>query len=284
MAEDVIGEEQAEPQRAKKAARKRARKRAKKASTRADSNGRSRTARIYPALSFEESLVLADAIQTHASGERVARLTLLKAINLSPTSSSTQILITSSGKYGITKGSYAADHLELTEEGKAASAEHTPPRLKTQARFDLAIKKIKPFEVLYERYRGKKLPSHDVMKDVLNEAGLEVADPKECIDTFIVNAKFIGLLQTIAGSETLVPIETLLEQLPEVPAGVRFPSPASRGGPEKTATGASKTHTDWDKICFYITPIGDEIQKSGSILICFSARSLSRLSRVLGWR
>jgi hypothetical protein len=32
-----------------------------------------------------------------------SRLTLLKAINLSPTSSSTQILITSSGKYGITK-------------------------------------------------------------------------------------------------------------------------------------------------------------------------------------
>jgi hypothetical protein len=122
----------------------------------------------------------------------------------------------------------------------------------------LSIKKIKPFEVLYERYRGKKLPSHDVMKDVLSEAGLEISDPKECIDTFIVNAKFIGLLQTIAGSETLVPIETLLEQLPEVPAGGRFPSPASRGGPDKTAAGASKTHTDWDKICFYITPIGDE--------------------------
>jgi hypothetical protein len=258
MADDVTREEQTEAQGSKKAKRKRARKRAKKASERADSSARSRTARIYPALSFEESLVLADAIQTHASGERVARLTLLKAINLSPTSSSTQILITSSGKYGITKGSYAADHLELTEEGKVASAEHTPPRLKTQARFELSVKKIKPFDVLYERYRGKKLPSHDVMKDVLSEAGLEISDPKECIDTFIVNAKFIGLLQTIAGSETLVPIETLLEQLPEVPGAVRFSLPASRGGPEKAGTGASKTHTDWDKICFYITPIGDE--------------------------
>ncbi|MEO7860764.1 MAG: hypothetical protein ABIU05_10010 [Nitrospirales bacterium] len=61
---------------------------------------RTRTPRIYPALSFEESLVLADAIHTHASGEKVGRLTLLKAMNMSPTSSSTQILITSSGKYG----------------------------------------------------------------------------------------------------------------------------------------------------------------------------------------
>jgi hypothetical protein len=38
---------------------------------------RVRVARIYPALSFEESLPLAEAIHTHAAGERVSRLTLL---------------------------------------------------------------------------------------------------------------------------------------------------------------------------------------------------------------
>src|SRR6266852_5881893 len=97
-------------------------------------------------------------------------------MHLSPTSSATQILITSSGKYGLTKGSYAAEHLELTPEGKIATDKNTPIKAKTQTRFNLAIKGIAPFNVLYNRYRGKKLPSHDVLKDVLQEAKLEISD------------------------------------------------------------------------------------------------------------
>jgi hypothetical protein len=183
-------------------------------------------------------------------------------MNLSPTSSATQILITSSGKYGLTKGSYAADYLELTAEGKTASDKVSAPRTKTQARFDLAIKKIQPFQLLYDRYRGKKLPSHDVMKDVLAEAKLEVSDSKECIDTFIVNAKFLGLLQTIAGSETLMPIETVLEQLPETPPDASAtsatpPQVASTTGKPSDAS-PTRSASQWTKICFYITPIGDE--------------------------
>ena len=220
---------------------------------------RGRTARIYPALSFEESLVLAEAIHTHASGERVARLTLLKQMNLSPTSSSTQILITSSGKYGITKGSYAAEHLELTPVGRTASDSTSAARARTQARFDLAIKGQKPFDALYTKYRGKKLPSHNIMKDVLKEAKLAISDEKECIDTFVVNAKFIGLLQTIAGSETLVPIETLLEELPDNPrsGSVATVSSGSEGGVSSNGS-VTRSQVQWENICFYITPIGSE--------------------------
>ncbi len=139
---------------------------------------------------------------------------LLKAMNLSPTSSATQILITSSAKYGLTKGSFVADYLELTPEGKIASDKSTAPRDLAVARCNLAIKRIKPFDLIYERYKGKKLPATEVMKDALTEAGLKITDLKECIDLFIVNASFIGLLQPIAGSETLVPLEVLVEQIP----------------------------------------------------------------------
>src|SRR5687767_3065091 len=207
MAESEIEQEKPEPAETKNKGRG-----AKKKAKRASGAERIRTARIYPALSFEQALVLADAIHTHASGERVSRLTLLKHMNLSPTSSATQILITSSAKYGLTKGSYVADHLELTPKGKIASDKANPAKGQLKARKELAIDGIKPFEVLYTRYKGKKLPSHDVMRDVLTEADLEVADEKECIDTFVVNVKFLGLLQTIAGSETLIPVETVLEE------------------------------------------------------------------------
>lgn len=222
---------------------------------------RGRTPRIYPALSFEESLVLAEAIHLHASGEKVSRLTLLKAMNISPTSSSTQILITSSGKYGITKGSFAAEHIELTPKGRLSSEKSAAARVKTQARFDLAIKEIVPFDAIYQRYKGKKLPSHAVMQDVLSDAKLAITDATECIDTFVVNSKFVGLLQTIAGSETLVPIETLLEQLPAPTAASSVGGRIDGGDPTgimDSADAASASAASWDKICFYITPIGDE--------------------------
>lgn len=237
-----------------------AKKKAAKKSKVAGANKRVRTPRIYPALSFEQSLVLADAIHKFASGERVSRLTLLKQMNLSPTSSATQILITSSGKYGLTKGSFAAEHIELTPEGKTATDKAISAKPQRQARFDLAIKGILPFEILYNKYKGKKLPSHDVMIDTLSEAKLEITDDKECIDTFIVNAKYLDLLQTIAGSETLMPIETLLEQLPETPdpgpAFLGLGQPLSADGP--ATSPALRSDTQWQKVCFYIAPIGDE--------------------------
>lgn len=222
---------------------------------------RTRTPRVFPVQSFEEALALAEAIHAHASGERVARLTLLKQLNMSPTARATQALITSSGQYGLTKGSYAAEHLELTSQGKLASDRATPARTKARVQFELAVRGIAPFSVLYEKYRGKKLPSHDVMRDVLKEAELAVSDEKECIDTFIVNAKFLGLLQTIAGSETLVPLETLLEQLPDT---AQFPEPAQHNAPTVDPSRVTvdevpiRSVGQWDRICFYVTPIGEE--------------------------
>ena len=49
------------------------------------------------------------------------------------------------------------------------------------------------------------------MKDVLRESELEIQDQQECIDTFIVNAKYLGLLTQIAGAETLLPIDHVLD-------------------------------------------------------------------------
>src|ERR1022692_2356630 len=157
---------------------------------------RTRRSRIYPTLPLEESLRLGDAIHQHASGERVNRLTLFKAINKSPTSSASQMLITASAKYRITNGSYVADYLELTEQGKVASDPSANPIQRMKARFELGIQNIEPFNALYTKYKGKRLPSLDVMTDALKEAKLDVADAKECIEMFIVNCKFIGLLQT----------------------------------------------------------------------------------------
>jgi hypothetical protein len=215
---------------------------------------RTRKSRPYPASSFEEALPLAGAIHQFASGERVRRLTLLRQMNRSPSSSVTKMLVTNSGKYAITKGSYSAEWLDLTSLGRIATAPDTQAREKLEAQFKLAIKGVEPFNYLYEQYKGKKLPSHEVMKDALRDAALPIEDEQECIDTFIVNAKFLGLLRTIAGAETLLPIDHVLDDVPaetEVPALQRV-SPATEPGP------ATRGGADWSRMCFYIAPIGSD--------------------------
>lgn len=218
---------------------------------------RTRTFRPYPAGPFEEALKLADAIHEFAAGERVRRLTLLQKMNISPTSSATQMLITNSSKYGITSGSFVAEWIELTPLGKVASSADSDARAKLSARFKLAIESIPPFKALYDGYKGKKMPTHEVLKDFLAEKQLQVEDYYECLDLFIVNAKSLGLLQTIAGAQMLIPIEQVSDDLPRPRAAVGQLQPDSNRqdlGDGELSSGVQ----DWTKVCFYITPIGSE--------------------------
>ncbi|AEB59464.1 hypothetical protein [Ectopseudomonas mendocina] len=219
---------------------------------------KSRTLRIYPAWTFEQSLPLAFAIQEHASGEKVSRLTLFKAIAKSPTSSASQNLITNSAKYGLTKGSHASDYLELTNDGKTITSTEKNSITHLETCFECAIGRTAPFKTLYEVYKGKKLPAHAVFSDTLREAHPDIGETQECIDIFIVNCRYIGLLQEIAGTETLIPIETLIEEIQ------RSNSKQSiEKRPVKTTRPAlnpvkGKNNEDWENICFYVTPIGEQ--------------------------
>ena len=216
---------------------------------------RSRAVRSYPASSFEDALPLAQAIQKFAQGEKVRRLTLLGQMNKNPNSGGTRMMIVNSTRYGLTTGSYAAEWLQLTDDGRIVTSPDTPPADRVRTQFKLAIENIEAFKYLYEQYRGKKLPSQEVMKDALRESKQPIGDLQECIDTFIVNARYLDLLKTIAGAETLLPLDHILDDVQESP---RLDIPAlakpivESGRPAATAKG------HWDKICFYIAPIGDE--------------------------
>jgi hypothetical protein len=244
--------------------RAKAGRRGKKSSRRAkkpagDVEARTRTARPYPASSFTNALPLGEAIMNFASGDKVRRLTLLEKMNKSPNSGPTKMMITNSGKYGITKGSYAAEYLELTEKGRTVVDSQKSERERRQAAFELAVDGIPPFQLLYDHYKDKRLPEREIMKDVLKDSNIDVPDPDECVDTFTVNVKDLDLLRTIGGAETLVALAQVLDELPN--DGSTKPSlPAAQPIPpvvKKVASGAD-TPGDWQKICFYITPIGSE--------------------------
>lgn len=222
-----------------------------------------RKERKFPALTFEEALALPEGIQKYAL-QKVRRMTLFERLNKNPDSLDARKLITASGQYGLTKGSYTAEHLELTPEGNEATGEDVAPAKKLQSRFNLAIKNHAPFDFLYEKVKGNKMPAKEVLADYLSDANVEDDEKAECIDTFILNAKFLGLLRTIAGSERLISIEQALEEALQKPQQTKQSAGTNDGAtlPTKAQLAvtdcASEPTGDFAKTCFYITPVGDE--------------------------
>jgi len=210
-------------------------------------------ARPFPASSFEDALEIAQAIQQYAAGQRVRRLTLFDHLSKAPESGASRQLITNSSKYGLTSGGYQAEYLELTEDGAAATAMDAAPRARTRARFRLAIENVEPFKALFDQFVGNKLPSKAVLQDALRETGVPDKYLSEAVDTFIVNAKFVGVLRTIAGAERFVPLDHALDELP-VASTVVSPSAGATVTADELAV---PTAEDWNAVCFYITPIGE---------------------------
>jgi hypothetical protein len=94
---------------------------------------------------------------------------LFDHLGKAPDSGASRMLITNSNKYGLTKGSYVAEQLELTPEGRKAVDDGIPKREQAQSRVKLAITDVEPFRRLYERFTNSKLPAKAVLTDAIKE-------------------------------------------------------------------------------------------------------------------
>jgi hypothetical protein len=212
-----------------------------------------RSQRSFPASTFEEPLDFAKAIFRIGSGQPVKRLTLFDQLGKSPESGGSRQLIVNSGRYGLSTGGVQAENIELTPEGLKAVDEQISVREQTRTRVNLAIFGIEPFQKLYDRFAGNKLPAQAVLIDAVKDIGVDAAHAAEAVDTFVVNLRFVGLLKTLSGAERIVSLDTLLSELP-----------ASASSPKPTAltrvSGSIITsdHAQYESTCFYIAPIGAE--------------------------
>ena len=80
---------------------------------------------------------------------------------------------------------------------------------------------------------------------------------EEGVDTFIVNIRFTGLLQTLSGADRIVTIDHLLDTVPSnstLISSVTISVPPKLNGHELI----TQAHADFETTCFYITPIGSE--------------------------
>ena len=233
-----------------KSKRKRRKKRGRSPQRVGEKRVRERKSRPFPASSFEEALTFTREIFKFGGGQPVRRLTLFDHLGKAPDSGPSRMLITNANKYNLTKGSYTSEHLSLTPDGLTAVDDSLPGQQVLGARIRLAIIDIEPFKQLYERFQNVRLPAKAVLIDTLKELGVPPESAEEGVDTFIVNLRFLELLQTLSGAERIVTIDHVLEKIPSLP-----PIAA-----EPTADGRSiitQERATFETTCFYITPIGD---------------------------
>jgi hypothetical protein len=222
--------------------------------TSTDRRGRGRST-PFPPVSFSSVLPFAEAIQLHGAGQPIRRLTLFEKLGRSPESSASRLLITHSGRYGLTKGSYKADLLELTKLGAIVTSPEATAREKLAAKFKLAIDEVSAFKHLYERNKGNRIPSVEVLRDSLDAISVPAEQRRQCVDLFLENLKDLSLLRTLAGAERIIPIEQALEETPAATSRSTAPEVEVEAGLQRVV---DKTKKSWSSICFVIAPIGVE--------------------------
>jgi hypothetical protein len=214
-----------------------------------------RSQRSFPASTFEEPLDFAKAVFRIGSGQPVKRLTLFDQLGKSPESGGSRQLITNSGRYGLTKGGMQAENIELTPEGQKAVDEQVTPREQARTRVELAITGIEPFQKLYDKFVGNKLPAHAVLIDAAKDVGVDQEHAPEAVDTFVVNLRFVGLLKTLSGAERIISLDMLLGELPAASVTAASAVPIA---PRASTSVITSDHAQFESTCFYIAPIGDE--------------------------
>lgn len=224
---------------------------------------RKRAQRPFPACSFEEALDFSREVFNYGSGKSVRRISLFDHLNKSPESSASRQLITNSNKYGLIKGGYSADQIELTSEGIKAIDDELPAREQRKSRIQLAVEQIETFSKLYDRFAGNKLPARAALIDATKEFEVPVELAEEAVDTFVVNLRFLELLQTLSGAERIVTREHLLDSLPSSPINTSNSAPLLNRNNAvtnvKVGTGlVTSEQASFESTCFYVTPIGEE--------------------------
>ena len=196
----------------------------------------------FPPITFEEAIALPKSILEHGFDGEIQRLTLLRELEIAPTSQKARNWISGSYRYGLTEGSYTAPAISVTVAGRDISnSDFSSHTVKSKA-FDLAIGQFEPFNSVYEKLKEKRLRQGQVLHDELKRTGVLEADCPQAAEIFTENLKFLDLVETVAGSQYVRKVDMVPEGAPsesvqdpiELPKDENVPdTEAPIGGNEK---------------------------------------------------
>jgi hypothetical protein len=156
----------------------------------------------FPRHSLKEALRVAEAIWKDNQGQPYDTIDLAKSLGTTPKSSAFQILLASSYRYGLTRGSYRSPKISLTDLGSSIVAPTEGSDVKASLRQALLTPDL--FQKLFTRLDRKVIPKEDVFKNTLvKEFGVQKDDVEVCYKTIQRNITDYGLSQDIKGSTYL---------------------------------------------------------------------------------
>lgn len=158
------------------------------------------TTRAFPKNTLKNALRIAESIHNNNADQPYDRLDLAKSLGYTPSSSIFRTLITSSNSFGLTKGSYSAEKIALTQLGKMVVSP-TSEQEKADG-LKQALFKIDLYKKFFSRFDGHKLPKRDFLKNTLNrDFGIPVEYTAKCYNMIIKNAKELGVISLIKNRE-----------------------------------------------------------------------------------
>ena len=198
----------------------------------------------YPPRVLKEAIAVARTILERNAGNPIYRITLAEELGQKPESTRLRELITASSGYGLTKGSYQAETIELTELGRQVADNDFEACLE-------ALFSVECFAEFYSYFSGSggaAVPSDANIEDYLTRTrGIPQRQIARVKTNLLQDAKDWYLIQNIAESDRLVPRKLAVKHAGEAvaPESADAPSEAQRDEPNK-ATGSVAKDTGAD--------------------------------------
>jgi predicted nucleotide-binding protein len=153
----------------------------------------------FPKATLEESLRVAQAIESANAGQPYPPLETANAMGLSPASSHFRTLLSASARRGLTAGSHMAKRISVLDTGRDIVAPTDEDSVGPAIRRAALTPPV--FQAIYNHYRGKKLPDDQYLINTLTrEFAVPAKDATRCAKIFRADMEYAGLLvQTKTG-------------------------------------------------------------------------------------
>ncbi|MCH7903374.1 MAG: hypothetical protein IH944_02275 [Armatimonadetes bacterium] len=162
----------------------------------------------YPPKSLKEALKLPKKILEANAGHPMYRPTLADNLGFTSSSEIFRQLITAGGQYGLTKGSYNAENIDLGDNARAAVSNDFDKIYDILFGHDL-------FAKVHDRYKNAAPVEQAVLDFLKKEGGVADAQAKGVFDGIINNMRDWNLLQSVGGADRIVPRDRGLSGLKE---------------------------------------------------------------------
>lgn len=163
-----------------------------------------------PSMPLEKSIAIAKAIVDNYASKPASPLQVAKALNVLPSTGPFRMLCGASVAYGLTKGGYNVEKIELLPLAlRILKPKIENDDIKAKVESFLKPRVIREF---IEKYNGSPIPKKDIAKNVLEEMGVPNTKLEHVFNMIVAEGEKLGIVSDLKGKK-FVEIPTSFESI-----------------------------------------------------------------------